>query len=115
RKGLGEGTRSTSWIWMDSGGDLIDQEALEEGIRVEWCKTHARAERWSEEVVLLEEEMRHCLVTLDVKAKEWEQWAYYDGPLLVGADEEHREGVAAFAASQAAVMCRIASQFTVSW
>ncbi|KAE9385244.1 hypothetical protein BT96DRAFT_840962, partial [Gymnopus androsaceus JB14] len=32
QKGLGEGTRSTSWIWMEGGGELIDQEALEEGI-----------------------------------------------------------------------------------
>ncbi|KAE9404160.1 hypothetical protein BT96DRAFT_935918 [Gymnopus androsaceus JB14] len=37
-KGLGEGTRLTSWIWMEGGGELIDQEALAEGIRVEWCK-----------------------------------------------------------------------------
>jgi hypothetical protein len=41
------------------------------GMRVEWAKTHARANRQKEEVLLLTEEMRHVVAYLDWKASWW--------------------------------------------
>ena len=40
-------------------------------MRVEWTKTRARAERWSEEVILLNEEMQHILRYFEWKAGWW--------------------------------------------
>ncbi|KAG1845839.1 hypothetical protein F4604DRAFT_1884248 [Suillus subluteus] len=56
----GEGRRQVSWIWMMDGVDCGD-EGDDDGVRIEWCKTRARALRWSEEVELLREEMRRVL------------------------------------------------------
>ncbi|KAG6825415.1 hypothetical protein H0H92_003758 [Tricholoma furcatifolium] len=43
-----EGRRTMSWIWRTSGGvDVMDEEAKEEALRIEWCKTRARAEHFT--------------------------------------------------------------------
>ncbi|KAG0691527.1 hypothetical protein DFH29DRAFT_1010861 [Suillus ampliporus] len=57
---IGEGRRQVSWIWMMDGVDCSD-EGDNDGVRIEWCKSRARALRWSEEVELLREEMRRVL------------------------------------------------------
>ena len=41
-------------------------------LRIEWCKARARAQRWSEEVRLLLEEMRRVLQFLQWKALVWD-------------------------------------------
>ncbi|KAJ3979297.1 hypothetical protein F5890DRAFT_1378084, partial [Lentinula detonsa] len=113
---VGEGYCETSWIWREGGtGDLVDQATLDEFVRVEWCKTHARAKRWMEEVGLLEEEKRRVLVSLEYHAKEWEGQATYDGPLSAGKDTVHMEGVRAYALSQAAVFRALAKRFVGLW
>ncbi|KAJ3818660.1 hypothetical protein F5880DRAFT_1625934 [Lentinula raphanica] len=110
------GFRETSWIWKEGGtGEIIDQATLDEFVRVEWCKTHARARRWTEEVNLLEEEKRRVLVTLEYNAKEWEGRAEYDGPLAEGKDTAHKEGVRAYALSQASMFRTLASSFVRLW
>ena len=56
-------------------------------LRIEWCRVRARAMRWSEEVLLLREEMRRVLVFLEWQATWWEKravshvewWAEQDG------------------------------------
>ncbi|KAJ3713060.1 hypothetical protein C8R42DRAFT_593680 [Lentinula raphanica] len=116
RKRVGEGYRETSWIWREGGtGELIDQAILDEFVRVEWCKTHARAMRWKEEVCLLVEEKRRVLVTLEHNAKEWEGRATYDGQLSDGKDAAHKEGARAYALSQAAVFRSLARSFVSLW
>ncbi|THU98424.1 hypothetical protein K435DRAFT_818886 [Dendrothele bispora CBS 962.96] len=156
RNMVGEGTREVSWIWKEGGtGEAIDDEALEESkcnhmkesigilltsstavIRVEWCKAFARAKRWQEEVVLVKEEMRRCLVTLEYNALQWDgrceyegplakgasawkdEWKFsnsYVGPLNLGTDSFHREGVRAYAHSQAGVYRSLASRFRKQW
>ncbi|KAJ3831013.1 hypothetical protein F5878DRAFT_549977 [Lentinula raphanica] len=113
---VGEGFRETSWIWKEGGtGSLVDQDTLDEFVRVEWCKTHARARRWVEEVNLLVEERRRVLVTLEYNAKEWEGRAEYKGPLSEGKDEAHIEGARAYALSQASVFRALAGRFTDLW
>ncbi|KAE9403693.1 hypothetical protein BT96DRAFT_936314 [Gymnopus androsaceus JB14] len=62
-----------------------------------------------------EEAQSAVFVMLEVKAREWEQHVSYNGPLAIGVDEGHREGVVAYATSQVAVLCRIASRFRSSW
>ncbi|KAJ3709697.1 hypothetical protein C8R42DRAFT_598178 [Lentinula raphanica] len=116
RAQVGEGFRETSWIWKEGGtGEIIDQATLDEFVRVEWCKTHARARRWTEEVNLLEEEKRRVLVTLEYNAKEWEGRTEYDGPLAEGKDTAHKEGVRAYALSQASMFRTLASSFVRLW
>ncbi|KAJ3817509.1 hypothetical protein F5880DRAFT_1626284 [Lentinula raphanica] len=113
---VGEGFRETSWIWKEGGtGNLVDQATLDEFVRVEWCKTHARAKRWMEEVALLMEEKRRVLVSLEYNATEWEGRAKYDGPLSEGKDAAHNEGVRAYALSQAAIFRSLARRFVELW
>ncbi|EMD36395.1 hypothetical protein CERSUDRAFT_18702, partial [Gelatoporia subvermispora B] len=58
-----EGHRTMSWIWKVSGicVESDADEALQEVMRIEWCKARARAARFKEECELLEEEMRRVL------------------------------------------------------
>ncbi|KAE9384819.1 hypothetical protein BT96DRAFT_745598, partial [Gymnopus androsaceus JB14] len=116
RRAVGEGTRETSWIWMEGGtGQVVDAKVLEDIVRVEWSKTHARSERWQEETDLLQEEMRRCIQSLRYNAKQWIGRMLYEGPLAEGRDAAHMEGVAAYAASQAAVYRGIATEFERIW
>ncbi|KAJ7787847.1 hypothetical protein B0H14DRAFT_3505058 [Mycena olivaceomarginata] len=56
-----EGRRNLSWIWYSGG--IRDSDVKADGSlhEVEWAKARARAERWREELILLEEEMRRVL------------------------------------------------------
>jgi hypothetical protein len=66
-------------------------------IHVEWVKARARAERWQEEVILLEEEMRRVLEFWQWKAGWWE-----NQPSRRGTDLEMlTEGLLAYATEQA--------------
>ncbi|KAF7317545.1 hypothetical protein MKEN_00841400 [Mycena kentingensis (nom. inval.)] len=53
--------RVMSWIWTAVGAFHADEQSLHETMRVEWTRALARKNRWSEEVLLLEEEMRRVL------------------------------------------------------
>ncbi|KAG6807043.1 hypothetical protein H0H92_009022, partial [Tricholoma furcatifolium] len=61
--GDSEGRRTISWIWLyypiTESSD--DNPRLNEALKVEWCRARARATRYAEEVVLLQEEMRRIL------------------------------------------------------
>ncbi|KAJ6459377.1 hypothetical protein C8R47DRAFT_1081340 [Mycena vitilis] len=72
---VGEGRRSLSWIWYSgpvTQTDVTADGTLHEDIRVEWAKARARADRWQEELILLEEEMRRVLEFCSWKARWWE-------------------------------------------
>ncbi|KAF9543190.1 hypothetical protein CPC08DRAFT_649965 [Agrocybe pediades] len=71
---VSEGHRSVSWIWRQMGGDLdMDTEfRLHESMRIEWCKSKARVDRWKEEVLLLQEEKRRILAFFEHRARQWE-------------------------------------------
>ncbi|KAG1866481.1 hypothetical protein C8R48DRAFT_747671 [Suillus tomentosus] len=68
-----QGTGTISWIWLDSHVDnsSSENERVQDCVRVEWCKARARANRWSEEVELLLEEMRRVIVFLKWQAEWW--------------------------------------------
>ncbi|KIK33973.1 hypothetical protein CY34DRAFT_98753 [Suillus luteus UH-Slu-Lm8-n1] len=88
----GEGRRQVSWIWMMDGVDRSD-EGDNDGVRIEWCKSRARALRWSEEVELLKEEMRRVLQFFAWQAAWWEE----QGNRRVGECTAHIEGLQAYA------------------
>ncbi|KAH7917632.1 hypothetical protein BV22DRAFT_1108535 [Leucogyrophana mollusca] len=103
RRGLGQGRKAVLWIWttvgvLGDGEDLIIITAL------------PRALRWSEEVMLLKEEMRRVRVYLNWKAKWWESRA-------AAAADDHTvaEGIAAYASRQAAIQCDLSARFTYLW
>ncbi|KAF8188524.1 hypothetical protein K438DRAFT_1764272 [Mycena galopus ATCC 62051] len=103
---MGEGKRLLSWIWYSTpqrGSDETRDGSLHPDIRVEWMKARARADRWREELVLVEEEMRRVLEFCVWKAKWWRKKAEpgedCDG---VTVSAELAEGLAAYALEQAA-------------
>ncbi|RDX44815.1 hypothetical protein OH76DRAFT_1328515, partial [Lentinus brumalis] len=72
-----EGRRQISWIWQAGSedgtvSDAAVQSNLQESLRVEWCKARARAQRWTEECELLQEEMRRVLQYHEWRADWWE-------------------------------------------
>ncbi|KAF8181396.1 hypothetical protein K438DRAFT_1601641, partial [Mycena galopus ATCC 62051] len=67
-------------------------------IRIKWTKACARADRWHEEVILLEEEMRRVLEYCAWKVKWWEDRRNS----RTGVSAELAEGLQAYATEQAA-------------
>jgi hypothetical protein len=65
--------------------------------------------RWSEEVLLLREEMRRVLAFLQWNAEWWEEWQ--DG----GSGTEHKEGAVAYARKQANIRRSIRVAFKDMW
>ena len=113
---LGEGRREISWIWLVAGptelsADNSDKD-VQEVMRVEWAKTKARAQRWSEEVALLQEEMRRVLEYCDWKATWWRneggQRTRVDDLVIVS-------GLKAYAEKQASVFDRLGQSFASRW
>ncbi|KAF7373737.1 hypothetical protein MSAN_00584800 [Mycena sanguinolenta] len=109
-----------SWIWRTgltslaaaaSTSEEAAVKATNEGLRVEWAKTRARAHRWTEEVDLLEEEMRRILVFLQWKA-DW--WRGQKNRRSVD-EVEAKEGFSAYAERQAAIQETMKVRFTDDW
>lgn len=74
---------------------------------MEWSKSFARKERWKEEVILLEEEMRRVVESLRYESKEWR--------VREAAVETLRhtgDGMRAYARRQAAIRERLTEQFS---
>ncbi|KII88031.1 hypothetical protein PLICRDRAFT_112159, partial [Plicaturopsis crispa FD-325 SS-3] len=108
------GRRKLSWIWYratSTGQSEENEERLHEALRVEWAKAKARAERWHEEVVLLDEEMRRVLVYGRWKAEWWESRA----ARREDASPELAEGLRSYCAENAWKERRLASIFEGKW
>lgn len=82
-----------------------------EGLRVEWAKSLARAERWEEEILLLREEMRRTLVFLDYQG----QWWRKQGTLRTDHDEVLSSGLRGYAEKQATLRRRLGNEFASIW
>jgi hypothetical protein len=129
-----EGRRELTWIWLAgrvaqvpvndgdefeiAEGTVTDQLFLfsynslcSPGMRVEWAKTHARANRWQEEVILLTEEMRRVVVYLDWKALWWRT----QGSRRDDVRADITDGLGAYAHRQADLMHRLAESFAALW
>lgn len=128
KEGTSESSKVLSWIWV-SGEIPGQQGGLHEckwiavwcsqpvlmigclAVRREYLKARARKHRWTEEVLLLIEEMRRVLRFLDWRANWWRdrefQWE--------GLDNEVSDGLRAYALRQAATYSSIAANFQRKW
>ncbi|KAF7329538.1 CxC2 domain-containing protein [Mycena kentingensis (nom. inval.)] len=98
-----------SWIWF-VGGDG-DVRELHDSVRVQWAKARARRDRWTEEVELLQEEMRRVLRSLDWAEKQWQARVLVERVV----DGELSAAMTAYALRQAAVHRRISDSFRGKW
>lgn len=80
-------------------------------IRVEWAKARARADRWREEVILVEEEMRRSVQFCLWKAQWWEERL----ESRVDVRPALREGLRAYAREQMARERAWAEGWTERW
>ncbi|KAF6747984.1 hypothetical protein DFP72DRAFT_1074860 [Ephemerocybe angulata] len=72
----GQRNEGLSWIWTSLGIDPTEEGYLAEVYRVNWIRAKSRADRWMEEVIILEHEMewfvRFCLYR-QRKCLDWAQ------------------------------------------
>lgn len=97
------------------------------GVRVEWCKSRARALRCAEEVDLLQEKMHQVLLFFNWQANWWEGQGVLQVRESTPCDGEepgtaaHREAVArdeglrAYVSRQANIRCRLTAHFDRIW
>ncbi|KAG2122502.1 hypothetical protein DEU56DRAFT_873615 [Suillus clintonianus] len=113
QKGVSEGRRQLSWIWMVEGVGDDQDEAIQDSLRVEWCKARARSMRWAEEVELLHEEMRRVLQFL----RWYAGWWYEKGQDCThgGTADSDNEGPVAYALRQAQLRHDLADHFEKMW
>ncbi|KAJ7116908.1 hypothetical protein C8R44DRAFT_879439 [Mycena epipterygia] len=105
--------RPLSWIWLAQaqGRQTGEKQETDEALRIGWAKTRARRMRWSEEVDLLEEEMRRIEQYL-MWHSEW--WRTQMGRRLL-LDGPQSEGEMAYALRQAAVQADLGASFALKW
>ncbi|OJT07897.1 hypothetical protein TRAPUB_1209 [Trametes pubescens] len=118
----GEGRYEISWIWLvpNSAGELrnmaahpdpaADTEEYLQNIAVEWAQSKARAERWGEEVKLLQEEMRRVIEYFRWKVQWWRDQAH-----LRDAPDAVTRGLGIYAARQAAIFEGLARRCVEMW
>ncbi|KLO06045.1 hypothetical protein SCHPADRAFT_806026, partial [Schizopora paradoxa] len=113
----GQGTYKTPWIWLTGGlvppqpGETAEEIRLDEGVRLDWAKSLARAERWEEEVILVPIEMRRVLRGLVHRAHWWRTTA--DG--AHAATPRILAGYHAYSSKQAEVYEKLAQSFASLW
>ncbi|KAL0573749.1 hypothetical protein V5O48_008210 [Marasmius crinis-equi] len=104
----GESRRQLSWIW--TGVDVSDDsKAMQEAMRIEWCKAYARKCRWSEELHLVEEEMRRTPLSLEYQALVWE------ARTVMETGSPQAEAINAYGHRQAALRRSIVAKFVHLW
>ncbi|KAJ7893749.1 hypothetical protein B0H13DRAFT_1625094 [Mycena leptocephala] len=107
----GTSRRVMSWIWTSRGALEDDEGRLHESIRVEWSRALGRKLRWSEEVMLLREEMRRVLRYLLWQARWWRERV----ALRDGLSAETAAGARAYALKQADWHQRLGEFFRQKW
>lgn len=116
----GEGYRVVSWIWLASSPagrprETASDEEIDRSLRVEWSKSHARTERWREEVQLLAEEMRRVVAFLNWKQMWWISQAGQREWDAITLDRCTRSGLDAYAQEQAHCYGTLATSFARQW
>lgn len=115
--GSGNSRFEPSWIWLvprlPSTPEMGDsEEVLNNSLQVEWAKVRARKQRWEEEVLLLQEEMRRVVMFHEWKSQWWRNQA---GRRQTGADSGVIHGVTAYAEKQAHLCELLAQSCVTSW
>jgi hypothetical protein len=103
----GASRKTLSWIWTNVDTS-DDSAAMREATRVEWAKAWARKRRWSEELALIDEEMRRTKESLRHEAKQWRERVLMDSDL-----ESH--GINAYARRQASIREALLEKFEALW
>jgi len=124
-RGVGDGSYTFSWIWLsnpqarNTGGSdagysegVASDEEVNDAMRVQWATSHARLERWVEEVELLQEEMRRVVMFLEWKSGDW--LAKRDARLAT-APSSVQSGLHAYARKQATIHHDLAVSFLKLW
>ncbi|KAJ7581288.1 hypothetical protein C8J56DRAFT_793853 [Mycena floridula] len=106
----GEKDISLSWIWKMPGVADTDDAAVHDEIRLQWLRARARANRWSEELLLLIEEMRRVLETFSWQANWWKQQQNRRN-----VEPSLSEGLNAYAKRQAALKEELSRRFQYLW
>ena len=115
-----DGRYIPSWIWLSNSnataGDptqsTISPDEVNEDMRVEWAQCASRADRWEEEVILLQEEMRRVVYFLEWKSKDWASKA---GARAGAVSQGVRSGLSAYSHKQASIYHNLAIQFCQRW
>ncbi|KAH9911104.1 uncharacterized protein BXZ73DRAFT_82990 [Epithele typhae] len=115
----GDGRFIVSWIWLvprvsgesPVGCEDINVTEVLDNMKYEWSRSKARAERWTEEVALLEEEMRRIVEFFEWKARWWREQATRRGDVSA----ELATGLAIYAEKQACVFEGLAMRCVTSW
>lgn len=118
--GTGDGHYSPSWIWVTqaaseqprSTSSPVSAEEVNDTMRVDWATTHARADRWAEEVQLLNEEMRRSVVFLQWKSDWWRGQA---SSRASSVTPDIARGLNGYALKQAAVYRNLAVSCAEEW
>lgn len=107
-----------SWIWLvprvvgpSNAETTIGEDEFKETMRVEWSKARARMRRWSEELLIIQEEMRRVIVYQKWKAAWWRERS----SLRDHVDVTISSGISGYAYKQAAICLRIAERCAVHW
>ncbi|KAF7797546.1 hypothetical protein EIP86_008746 [Pleurotus ostreatoroseus] len=109
-----EGRRTVSWIWMSADSLTMDttiESGMQDALRIEFLRSRARANRWEEQVNLLEEEKRRTLVSCELNAQEWDKRSLK----ISSRNDAYGQGLAAYAAEQASIQRGIAAKYRALW
>ena len=106
-----DGQYSPSWIWHPNT-TTVSPDEVNEDMRVEWAQCVARADRWEEEVILLQEEMRRVVQFLEWQSSDWFSKAVSRTgtvtPVVLA-------GLSAYAHKQGSVFQNLAVWFSQRW
>jgi len=101
-----------SSMTLPGEGSITEQQEISETAHHEWMTCRVRADRWVEEVELLQEEMRRVVIYLEWKAGVWSEKV---GIRAGSCTPDIRHGVDAYARKQANVHHEIAVSFASQW
>ena len=112
RDGTGQTRLEISWIWLEPAYLSGKSEPeIDDILRAEWAKSHARVKRATEEVLLLREEMRRVLAYLEWKANWWSSRQ----ALRSVEDITLKEGLYAYCTDQASLQNALKASFQKIW
>ncbi|KAF8888811.1 hypothetical protein BD779DRAFT_1611227 [Infundibulicybe gibba] len=112
----GEGTRTIPWIWrVEYAGIAVVVLSMrvctflwyslnlinnDKALKIEWCKARARAHRWQEECIILQEETARIITFFKWEARRWRQMAEKTISTIYDEGNTHTEGRRAYALQQ---------------
>ena len=106
-----DGQYTPSWIWLSST-TVISPDEVNKDMRVEWAQCMSRADRWEEEVTLLQEEMRRTVEFLEWRSGDWLTKADLR---MDNISPAVRSGLSAYANKQGSIFHHLAVRFCQQW